>query len=994
MDRVLDSGREMLGEWLDESPRSPRWVDGHLTLADEERARRYARLPTGRRAWAHQSLAEVLDDPVERARHACLAGTPRIAWRRIEEAVEAGIEDPAREADLYRAALTLPLSKRRLRVVRVALAKAAWKAGLCDEAEKALEDAGATRSRDPAIRLLRAEILNRRGRLDDATSLTRSLLRRGELDTAIDYGAVLDLHARNLLLLGRADDALRVLDRHLLRPGPRATREELNLHLTRQRCAREAGCNTGYGSRLLDLARVVREGRRRNDGALEARAAWHLAIALSDSGSTERALHWLAHARGAWLDRGDTYRAAEVENSLAIFLHKLGKVDEATSVFELAIERLERLNEQQSVAIVRMNLADLKLDLLELPAARRALSYCRRQLGQGVLGFKSELMTLECHLLAGAAPDLLLERLEELGQAAEGYERPAVHAYYHKLRGRILRRLGRVREACLGYEEAATLYDRAGNATAASEMLVWLAALQHDVRAARTVVAKALWSTRHAPPAPVRAASRVLRGAIPPLAGLMPLESQRIEELIDELRVLCRGDGEHTADPIEPERCLALAELMARTVPGSEPPHLARFCDQHLGAPQFLLLRRGPVGSFERVAGSGIRESVAFREARGIVQDDVEGSLCVVESQHWLFAIAHAEVELRFGHREHEMAKRVLALLELREAAGTGQGPDSAGTTSADDSPHRYAPDGVSAFVQRLKQDLPAIARSQLPIVVEGDTGTGKDRLARYIHHLSHRSAGPFSVLDCSALHATLAESELLGYAKGAFTGADRSKPGILERASGGTLVLDEPAALPQRAQLLLVRALETQSVRRLGDLAVRPIDVRVIALARTPLETALQEGTVRPDLFYRLHGTRVALLPLLARREDLPVLLSRMIEEENAGRPRAVTPEALAALTEESWPGNLTELRNRTRRALLLAPSTAPLGPSLIGERAGAVGEETPPRTLTERLRAEERRALAEALSHNGGHRTRTALQLGISRRWLQKRIKELGVG
>jgi DNA-binding NtrC family response regulator/tetratricopeptide (TPR) repeat protein len=953
---------------------------GHVGFAESERRRRYSKLGPARRRWAHRQLAAALRDPVDRVRHACRAGDGRQALGLLRELEAQADLAVATRCELRRLLIAARPGRHAVRTLHRELAHLAWAANQVSEAEASLRAAGASeRARDPVLRLLWAHIHNRRGQFSASLQLTRSLLRSTLPDRA-DDGDVVDLHARNLLLLGKAEEALRLLDHRLTRPGPAATKSELQLHLTRERCAREAGPGAPAGQRLLDLARVVREARRRRARDLEAQAAFRVGVALSDAGGDARALRWLQRARSAWLALGDAYRAAEVENSLGIVLKSAGQVPAAIAQFESAIARLEELHDRQAVGVVRLNLADLRMDLLDLAAARAALAFCQEQLEQGVLRRKSDLMHIECLLLEGAAADLLLARLDELRTAIAEIDRPAVQAYYYLLRGRLLRRSGRRSAAATALQRAIDLYARSGQPAAAATSSVEWAALQDDDLHRRSGVARALWLSRRNVPPLVAHAHAVLRDRPRPPLPRLPLLAQRVREACAAIEA-ARGDGGSLDGHADRQALLAAAHLVARSHSDAAPADLLAFCSQHLGADAFLLRRRGPVGSSAVVAGHGV-ESEPRQERR-------PASLLVVEQGDYQLTLAHSSIALRFGRREQDLARELLDLLATRAAV---RGEPAAEPTQAVAAAPALESDGVSDFVRRVQRELPALAASDLPLVLEGPTGSGKDRLARHVHALSPRARGSYVVVDCAALQETLVESELLGHGRGAFTGAGQARLGLIELADAGTLVLDEPGSLSPRAQSLLTHVLERGCLRRVGESVERRVSPRVVALTRLPLAQHVERGVLRSELYYRLLGARFALPPLAERIEDLPVLLASLIAAENAGRRRGFDPQAITALAREAWPGNVTELRNRVRRALLLEPGSQPLSARALGADTEA-SPTAEPRRLPELLRAEERRVLSTTLSQNGGHRERTARELGITRRWLQKRIKELGL-
>src|SRR5438034_326573 len=250
-------------------------------------------------------------------------------------------------------------------------------------------------------------------------------------------------------------------------------------------------------------------------------------------------------------------------------------------------------------------------------------------------------------------------------------------------------------------------------------------------------------------------------------------------------------------------------------------------------------------------------------------------------------------------------------------------------------------------------------------LLITGETGTGKELLARALHYGGPRAAAPFVELNCAALPAPLLESELFGHERGAFTDAKTTKPGLFEVAQGGTLFLDEVDHLAPELQSKLLRALEQKSVRRLGATAARTVDVRIVAATNTDLAAAVQQGLFREDLYYRLNVVTLELPPLRARGQDVVLLAEFFLSRFSAryGLPQPpLTPEARRALLAHSWPGNIRELRNTLERAILLSPAgtfaVAELEPARV---APAAANPVPfPATLAEIQRAAARAMLA----------------------------------
>jgi DNA-binding NtrC family response regulator len=314
---------------------------------------------------------------------------------------------------------------------------------------------------------------------------------------------------------------------------------------------------------------------------------------------------------------------------------------------------------------------------------------------------------------------------------------------------------------------------------------------------------------------------------------------------------------------------------------------------------------------------------------------------------------------------------------------------------------------GPSRAVEDLILAVGRVASSPFTVLVQGETGTGKELVARAIHQRSPRHGHAFIALDCGALPESLIESEMFGYDRGAFTGAERRREGRFELATGGTLFLDEVANLSLTTQAKLLRALQERSVWPLGGKAPVSVDVRVIAASNTPLEAEVQAGRFRRDLYYRLNEFTLTLPPLRSRREDIPFLANRFLGEASMELRRTVvgfSPGAEALLVAHAWPGNVRELRNVVRRAVLL--STDRVEPEHLdilahpGGRNGSTplpgpGElEEQPTTLKEareRGAAEaERRAIRWALRAARGNKSEAARLLRTDYKTLHVKVKQ----
>jgi two-component system response regulator AtoC len=274
-------------------------------------------------------------------------------------------------------------------------------------------------------------------------------------------------------------------------------------------------------------------------------------------------------------------------------------------------------------------------------------------------------------------------------------------------------------------------------------------------------------------------------------------------------------------------------------------------------------------------------------------------------------------------------------------------------------------------------------------VLITGASGTGKEVLARRIHALSRRGDGPFVAVNIGGLPENLLESELFGFEKGAFTGAEKQKQGLFETAAGGTLFLDEIGEMPLHLQVKLLRVLQDRKIQRLGSTRAFPIDVRIIAATNRNLEKMAAAGTFRNDLFYRLNVICLALPPLKDRREELPDLISHLLHQlgDKVGKKiTALSPEAMDILLAYAYPGNVRELENILERALILAETD-----SIQAVDLSIAPAPRPPRRGT--LQELEKQAILQALQRWEGRRQAAAEELGISRRTLLNKLKAYGL-
>jgi two-component system response regulator AtoC len=294
------------------------------------------------------------------------------------------------------------------------------------------------------------------------------------------------------------------------------------------------------------------------------------------------------------------------------------------------------------------------------------------------------------------------------------------------------------------------------------------------------------------------------------------------------------------------------------------------------------------------------------------------------------------------------------------------------------------------------------VARHPSPVLVTGESGTGKELIARLIHDESDRADAAFVPVNCGAIPENLLESELFGYVRGAFTGAERDKPGLFEVASGGTLFLDEVGDMPTTLQVKLLRVLQEREIRRLGDTRSRDVDVRLVAATNRDLEEEIRNGGFRRDLFYRIAVVPIHLVPLRQRRDEVPVLARHFIDQYNRKLRldiRGIDADAMRVLLDYPWPGNVRELENTIERAMVLAEGerigTGDLPDNIRNPVPALDGTELPDDELSVKKHGEalEKRLIRRALARTGGNKTRAAELLELSSRALLYKIREYGI-
>jgi len=304
---------------------------------------------------------------------------------------------------------------------------------------------------------------------------------------------------------------------------------------------------------------------------------------------------------------------------------------------------------------------------------------------------------------------------------------------------------------------------------------------------------------------------------------------------------------------------------------------------------------------------------------------------------------------------------------------------------------------GQAPAMQEVFRAIGRLSRSSMTVLINGESGTGKELVARALHRHSPRAAKAFIALNTSAFTADLLESELFGHEKGSFTGADAQRRGRFEQADGGTLFLDEIGDCPAELQTRLLRVLDQNEIRRVGDNQPIEVDVRVIAATHHNLEQDVETGRFRRDLFYRLSVFTIRVPPLREHKEDIPALAQHILgrlSADSTKRVLGISAEAMERLLAHDYPGNVRELQNEIERAFALADADEYITPDLLSSKFIAGGEPSPPSgSLRALIEEYESKVVRTALEQNDGNQTRTATQLAISRRSLIDKMQRYGI-
>lgn len=317
------------------------------------------------------------------------------------------------------------------------------------------------------------------------------------------------------------------------------------------------------------------------------------------------------------------------------------------------------------------------------------------------------------------------------------------------------------------------------------------------------------------------------------------------------------------------------------------------------------------------------------------------------------------------------------------------------------DTENQLLPDviGSSPAMEQIQKTVRKIAPTDSTVLITGETGVGKELIAKVIHSTSNRGNQPFVKVNCAAIPETLAESELFGYERGAFTGAVTSKPGRFELAHLGTIFLDEIGDMPLPLQSRFLSVLQDKTIERVGGVKTIKVDVRILAATNKDLQSDVQAGKFRADLFYRLNVVPIHIPPLRERKDDIITLLGFFLKKFDARHGKqahTVRPETTAALLRHDWPGNIRELENTVERMVLMS-ETGVIGPELLPPELHGMAENCESSTFKERVDdivcTSEKQMIVEALNKTNQNRTKAAELLGVSRRTLQNKIKEYGL-
>ncbi len=497
-------------------------------------------------------------------------------------------------------------------------------------------------------------------------------------------------------------------------------------------------------------------------------------------------------------------------------------------------------------------------------------------------------------------------------------------------------------------------------------------------------------------------------------------ESELRERVLDTALLLLGGDVAAlvAVEGAEPLEVLCARDAAGETEPASGVGGLALLAGEATAGPLAVEdLALDGAGDRAAVAaalpGGGEVLVVASRSETGLY-GATDARLLILLGEQTIQArehiglrgrVAKQEAELtQAGQRAERLNRRLSELLERRTLELRETRERLARVDAAEGFANRYSEIvGRGPAMLTLLRQVDRVAATSVPVLFEGESGTGKELMARALHHSSDRASAPFVAENCAALPDTLLENELFGHERGAYTGAESVATGLFERADGGTLFLDEVGDMSPSLQTRLLRVLQEGEVRRVGGSTVHKVDVRVVAATNRDLLAMVQESRFREDLYYRLAVVKIRVPPLRERREDVPALVGHFLETfSETGLPIRCTDEALDALLQHSWPGNIRELQNEIRRSSALSRGMIDvdsLSPEVREARPAVPEMVSDPmshlrgRDLRSLVAEVEIRVLRSVLDDQNGNITRTARAVGLSRLGLRKKMQRYGL-
>ncbi len=932
--QILDAARFL---W------EPKFGAARAALAAEHRGPGGPSLWVAGPGWLRGTLLAGGPGSEELARRLEAGDSPRLWAGRL------GHAEPARLAAEGRWREAVELWRRRpprTAEARVALARCHWRLGRFREAERTLARLGGG-----AARALRARCLCRLGRLRAARRALDRL--SGARLSPAEVLAVAETAVPLLAAAGAEAAAAAWVERALVAATPaERTRAEL--------LAAAAAWDR-------DRPERARRGLARARSALDDPAlAWRwrqvralLALGAGDGPLAVRCLERALSGRRA-LTPG---QAAALWNDLGIGRALAGDLAGAERAFGHGLRLIGEWEGPRRTTLALFNLAEIRLRRGRPRGVKPILerSTAENRAAGNWRGWAHDQQLWTRFELARGRPRQALRRAREAGEELERRGLAPLADPLRALAARALGWMGRRREALSELERAGP----AGPLQFEPEERPALWALAGARRRARSAIE----------PGPLAPLARALLSGRPPATP----EWRRLEAL----------------EPYRAARWVLDAELIE---PGITPPGRRRRAEEvlrRLGAGEMAGRLSGGRGGLWRVLGAYLRspggggggeairplfEAAAGGKARlAWEREGVER--CLVPGEGGGEAIS---AELAGGRLELR-APRIDGVLEalfslaLRDLEPPG-------------SPQPPPPDGIvgeSRGLTRALRRADRLAPHDLPVLLTGETGTGKDLLAHRIHARSPRAAGPFVAVNCAAFSKDILLADLFGHARGAFTGADRERAGLFETGDGGTVFLDEVGDLPPEAQAALLRVLQEGEVRRVGESLPRRVNARIIAATHRDLAALVAEGRFREDLLFRLRVATVALPALRSRRGDIPLLTRHFLEQIAGGRALRISREAERLLAAHPWPGNVRELKNRLAFAAQLAEGGV-IRPRHL-ELGGDVAE--PRGSYHEQVRDLRRRLVLEALRATGGNRAAAARRLGITRQALAYLLDRLEI-